>query len=149
MPKRTRDYHAYLVKRLVDPKAAEDYLNAAINDSDEMFLKALRNVAEARRMSKVAEQAGVSRESLYRTLSEEGNPRFNTLTSILRVLGLRITLQAEAAFSSAEDTSPSMLLTMDQIHRETPIDLGETGKLLGARGLVSSGSQWTPANASL
>jgi probable addiction module antidote protein len=93
MPKRTRDYHAFLVKRLADPKAAEGYLNAAINDSSEMFLKALRNVAEARRMSRVAKEAGVSRESLYRTLSGEGNPRFDTLTSVLSVLGLRLKLE--------------------------------------------------------
>ncbi len=94
MPKRTRDYHAFLIKRLADPKAAESYLNAAINDSTEAFLKALRNVAEARRMSKVAKEAGVSRESLYRTLSGEGNPRFDTLTSVLSVLGLRLKLEA-------------------------------------------------------
>jgi len=47
MPKRTKDYHSWLLKQLIDPQVAVDYLNAAIEDSPAMFLKALRNVAEA------------------------------------------------------------------------------------------------------
>ena len=90
MPKRSSDYHSWLLTQLADPDEAASYLNAAIEDSPQMFLKALRNVAEAYGMSKVAEEAGRARESLYRTLSEEGNPRLDTLTSILEVLGLRI-----------------------------------------------------------
>jgi transcriptional regulator with XRE-family HTH domain len=41
-------------------------------------------------MAKVAEEAGIAREALYRSLSEEGNPRLETLTGILKALGLRI-----------------------------------------------------------
>ena len=93
MPKRSSDYHSWLLTQLADLDEAASYLNAAIEDSPQMFLKALRNVAEAYGMSKVAEEAGRARESLYRTLSEEGNPRLDTLTSILEVLGLRITVE--------------------------------------------------------
>lgn len=101
MPKRTSDYHSFLIKRLGKPEIAESYLNAAINDSPEMFLEALRNVAEAKRMSNVARKAGVTRESLYRTLSEKGNPRFDTLTSVLSVLGLRLKLEVFPKTASA------------------------------------------------
>jgi probable addiction module antidote protein len=88
MPKRTRDYHEFLLEQLTDPVFAADYLNEARQDSQKMFLKALRNVAESRRMAAVAVEAGVNRESLYKSLSEEGNPRLATYDSILSALGL-------------------------------------------------------------
>ena len=94
MPKRTKDYHAWLLAKLVDPDTAAAYLNEAINDSPEIFLKALRNVAQARRVANVAKKAGVRRESLYRTLSKNGNPRLGTLNSVLQAVGLRIAIQA-------------------------------------------------------
>jgi len=72
---------------------AMHYLKAGLLESNEMFLLALRDVAEAHRMAKVAEDAELSRESLYRMLSEDGNPRFSSLTSILRVLGYRLTVE--------------------------------------------------------
>ena len=60
MPKRTSSYHSGLIDRLRNPQAAASYLRAAMEDSREMFLVALRNVAEARQMSKVAERARIS-----------------------------------------------------------------------------------------
>ena len=97
MPKRTLEHHAWLIKELKDPVVASNYLNEALEDSPQMFLKALRNVGEAWRISIVAKEAGVRRESLYRTLSKYGNPRLNTLHAVLRVLGLEIKVQPEAA----------------------------------------------------
>jgi DNA-binding phage protein len=47
MPKRTRDYHSWRLKKLTDPQIAEGYLNDALDDSPEMFLKALLNVTQA------------------------------------------------------------------------------------------------------
>ena len=93
MPKRTKDYRIGLLKELKDPQAAQHYLNAALEDSEEMFLRALRAVAEAHQMSWVAEEAGVSRESLYRMLSDAGNPRYSSLTGILRAIGLRLAVE--------------------------------------------------------
>jgi probable addiction module antidote protein len=95
MPKRTSDYQAWLLIQLKDPQVAADYLNAALDDSPEIFLLALRNVAEAHRIAKVAEEAGVSRESLYRTLSEDGNPRLSTLKAVLEVMGLHIAVASD------------------------------------------------------
>jgi len=54
MPKRTRSYDAWLLKELIDPVIAANYINAASEDSDEMLLVAMRNVAEAHKMSHVA-----------------------------------------------------------------------------------------------
>lgn len=93
MPKRSTDHHSWLLDRLVDSQEATHYLNAAIEDSPEMFLKALRNVAEAHKMAQVAKKAGVVREALYTTLSKEGNPRLRTLRAVLKAVGLRMTVE--------------------------------------------------------
>ena len=88
MPKRTRPHREALLELLRDPREAAAYLNAA-EESGEMFLVALRNVAEAFQMSKVAAAAGVSRESLYRMLSDTGNPTHASLRGIAKAIGLR------------------------------------------------------------
>jgi probable addiction module antidote protein len=86
MPKRTVDYHSTLLEELKDPQEAANYLTAALAESDDMFLVALRDVAEVRQMAKVAAGAGVSRESLYRMLIAGGNPTSRNLFGILRAL---------------------------------------------------------------
>jgi probable addiction module antidote protein len=106
MPKRTRDYHEFLLEQLADPVFAADYLNEARQDSQKMFLKALRNVAESRRMAVVAAEAGVNRESLYRTLSEEGNPRLETFDSVLNALGLDYVFMPKAEATGSAIPTP-------------------------------------------
>ncbi len=77
-----------------DPELAAEYLNAAADDDDpHVYLVALRTVAEAQGMAKVAKAAGVPRESLYRALSAGGNPRFSTLHAILKAAGLKMGVQ--------------------------------------------------------
>ena len=77
-----------------DPELAAEYLNAAAEDGDaRVYLAALRTVAEAKGMAKVAKAAGVPRESLYRALSPSGNPRFSTLHAILRATGLKMAVE--------------------------------------------------------
>jgi probable addiction module antidote protein len=93
MPKRTRNFRAQLLKDLTDPSEAAHYINAASEDSEAMFLVALRDVAEARQMARVASQAGVAREALYRMLCDEGNPRLHSLWAILNAVGLRISVE--------------------------------------------------------
>ena len=105
MPKRTKSYHAWLIKSLTDPSEAEAYLNVALEDSPEQFLKALRNVAEAHKMSKVAQEAGITREGLYKTLSDEGNPRFDTLSSVLLATGLQLAVKRKDAEMSTPAAS--------------------------------------------
>jgi probable addiction module antidote protein len=86
-------------ERLIDelraePELAAEYLNAAAEDDDpRVYLAALRTVAEAQGMAKVARAAGVPRESLYRALSAGGNPRFSTFRAILKAAGLRMAVR--------------------------------------------------------
>jgi probable addiction module antidote protein len=88
MPKRTTDYHSALLEDLKDPQEAANYLTVALEESEDMFLVALRDVAEAHQMAKVAAGAGVSRESLYRMLVASGNPTSRNLFGILRALDI-------------------------------------------------------------
>jgi probable addiction module antidote protein len=85
---------SYKADLLVDLKSLDycaKYLRAAIVDSVEAFLVALRDVAEAQRgMTKLASAAGVNRENLYRMLSGRGNPRLNNLKAVLDAVGLQI-----------------------------------------------------------
>lgn len=75
------------------------YLNAALEDGEPaVLLEALRNVAQAKGgMGALAKSAGVSRESLYRTLSRRGNPKIDTIMALLRALGLKLTVEREKA----------------------------------------------------
>lgn len=76
-----------------------EYLNAAIEDGDNrVLLLALRNVATAKGgLGKLADVTGLNRESLYKTLSEQGNPHYDTVALIMRGLGFRFTVQQAAA----------------------------------------------------
>lgn len=80
-----------------DPRFAAEYLRAAIEQSDEpqVLLLALRQIAEARGgLARVAQVAGIKRESLYRSLSPKGNPRLSTLLAVTRAMGLQLTVEA-------------------------------------------------------
>jgi probable addiction module antidote protein len=75
------------------------YLNAALEDGNHaVLLGALRNVAQAKGgLGALAKAAGVSRESLYRTLSRRGNPKIETIMQLLRALGLRLAIERRTA----------------------------------------------------
>jgi probable addiction module antidote protein len=69
------------------------YMTEALETDDPSFVvDALGVVARARGMTEVAREAGVSRESLYRALSTEGNPEFATVMRVVRALGLRFSI---------------------------------------------------------
>ncbi|WP_419737065.1 addiction module antidote protein [Pseudomonas sp. COR18] len=77
-------------------KTEEDmanYLDACMEEAgdDPAFIaKALGTLARARGMTHVARESGLSRESLYRALSGEGNPEFGTILKVVRALGLKL-----------------------------------------------------------
>ncbi len=100
MPKRTRSYEESLVQSLTDPTEAAEYLNAHLaddsDDDDELFLVALRDVAKAYGFTEVAARADLGRESLYKALSETGNPRLSTLSTLLRAMGLRLSVEVQS-----------------------------------------------------
>jgi probable addiction module antidote protein len=93
MSKLSKDYRETLLEDLHDPQEAAAYLTAALEEGDSaVFLLALRNVADARGMSAVAAKAQLNRESLYRMLSERGNPQLDSLTALLDALELRLAI---------------------------------------------------------
>lgn len=91
-PPLTASYQEWLHGRLAaDPEEAVGYLNAALAEGDEqVFLLALRDVAEARGISQLAAATELNRESMYRMLSTKGNPRLSSLGALLGALGLRL-----------------------------------------------------------
>ncbi len=118
MAKKTKrsSYVDDLHHRLKDPAYAAEYLNGVLAETNEgedaAFLLALRDVAEALQMSKVAVAAGVNRENLYRMLSGRGNPRLSSLLAVMRALGLHLSVLHE----STRKTEP---VVAEQTHTET------------------------------
>jgi probable addiction module antidote protein len=89
---RSASYDDLLKDMLKDEKRALAYLNAALDEQDpRIFLIALRNVTLAQGgVATVAARSGLNRESLYRALSEKGNPSVQTLAAVLGALGARL-----------------------------------------------------------
>jgi probable addiction module antidote protein len=78
---------------LDDPEAIAAYMTDALESDDPAFITdALGVVARARGMSQVAQDAGLSRENLYRALSANGNPEFATVLHVLQALGLQFSV---------------------------------------------------------
>jgi probable addiction module antidote protein len=76
---------------LDSPEAQAEYMTAALETGDAEFIRdAVGVVARARGMTKIAKEAGLSRESLYKALGGTGNPEFTTVMRILRALGLTL-----------------------------------------------------------
>jgi probable addiction module antidote protein len=95
MMSRSRSYHDDLLQALQDPDEAAAYLSAALEDGDNrVFLLALRNVVESSiGMAELANKTDRNRESLYKTLSDQGNPHLSSIRSILNGLGYRLTIE--------------------------------------------------------
>jgi probable addiction module antidote protein len=73
-----------------------EYLSAAVEDPNpDVFLAALGDVAKARGMAQIAKEAGLGRESLYKALSKGAHPRYETLSAVLRVLGVKFAVVAD------------------------------------------------------
>ncbi len=86
-----------VAEHLRTPEEMAAYLEACIEEAngDAAFIaKALGDIARAKGMAQVARDSGLSRESLYKALSGERSPSFDTILKVVRALGLR--LHAEA-----------------------------------------------------
>src|SRR5215468_1969460 len=89
-----RSYKADLLEQLNDPEFAAAYLANVLESGDNAaFLIALRDVVEAGGgVNWVSQQARIQRQSVYKALSERGNPTLTTLQDVLKPLGLRISV---------------------------------------------------------
>jgi probable addiction module antidote protein len=93
-----KDYHDELIEDLKNHDEAAAYLNAAWEESlqgdeesQKVFLMALRNVAEAQGgLGKLAKKVHIRREQLYRTLSPRGNPGLKIIRALLIALGFNL-----------------------------------------------------------
>ena len=87
-----------VAEQLRSPEEMAAYLDAWLSDAPDDaagIARALGDIARARGMSRVARDSGLNRESLYKALSENGNPSFATVLKVARALGVR--LHAEAS----------------------------------------------------
>lgn len=76
---------------LDSPEMVREYLSVMLEENGIDGLKrALNDVARAKGMTEIANQIGVSRASLYKSLSDDGNPRFETIAKIIDALGCKL-----------------------------------------------------------
>ena len=83
---------------LKTPEEMATYLEICIEEADgdsRLIIKALGDIARAKGMTKIANKSGLSRESLYKALSGDRSPSFDTVIKVVAALGLK--LQASAA----------------------------------------------------
>jgi probable addiction module antidote protein len=96
----SKPYKPMLLKHLRDPMYAVDYLTQVLqHETQEAFMIALKNVIDAREesLADLASEAGMTRQGLYKMLSEGGNPRLSTLSQVLKSLGMTIKISGDVA----------------------------------------------------
>jgi len=70
------------------------YLDAALEENDTALLLAvIGDIARSKGMARIAKDLNLARESLYRSLSQDGNPSFNTIVNVLDNLGLQLSIR--------------------------------------------------------
>jgi probable addiction module antidote protein len=75
-----------------------EYLNAALEEGDpEIVLAAIADIAKARGMAKMAADAGLGRESLYKALTPGSKPRYETIAKLLKALNIKLTASIDHA----------------------------------------------------
>ena len=75
-----------------------EYLKAALEENDPaFFIKAVGNVARAKGMTAVAQEARLGRPSLYKSLSGERDPRIGTVMKVLEAIGVQLTVESRVA----------------------------------------------------
>jgi len=90
---RDKSYDDYLNKALTDPGEAAAHVEAVMElDDPAALLVALRHVAKAHGMAEVARRADMGDKSLFRALSESGNPTLTTVHKVLHAVGLRLSV---------------------------------------------------------
>lgn len=99
-----------VAEHLRTPEEMAAYFEACFEEAngDAAFIaKALGDIARARGMSQVARDAGLSRESLYKALSGERSPNFDTILKVVAALGLKLHVEPAPASNSAAQPQPA------------------------------------------
>jgi probable addiction module antidote protein len=92
---KAKRYDNELLHDLRDPGEAARYLNACLEESDEVFLLGLRHVVEASGgIGGLSKKTELDRVNLYRTLSKRGNPKLSSLSAILEAVGIELRFRA-------------------------------------------------------
>lgn len=94
---KTRTVPYDVAEQLRTPEEMAAYLDAWLEEAPDDaagIARALGDIARAKGMSQVAKEAGLSRESLYRALSADGNPSFATVLKVARALGVKLSASA-------------------------------------------------------
>lgn len=82
-----------ILDHLRTPEEQVAYIEAVLEENDPAYLAAaIGNVARVRGVTRFAEEAGLSREAVYKAFAEGGNPTLDTLSKALGALGLRLTV---------------------------------------------------------
>jgi probable addiction module antidote protein len=90
-------------KYLKTPAAQQEFLRESFDSGDPTEIRtAIGIVARAVGMTQIANDAGIRRESLYKALSGEGNPEFNTVVKVLSALGLALSVQVKTPAPKAD-----------------------------------------------
>ena len=126
--KKSTAYQPELIESLRNPREAEDYLNVALEEDPALFLLALRNVTEAQgSVAWLAEKTKLNHESLYKMLSELGNPEFKSLELLLHALGFRLAVAANrcpaAGFKFSEETCALNQKTISAVYLEASFSI--------------------------
>ena len=104
--KRTTTTRFDIAEHLRTPEEMAAYLEACLEeaDGDAAFIaKALGDIARAKGMAQVARDAGLSRESLYKALSGDRSPSFDTILKVIGALGLKLKAKAPQARVTRSD----------------------------------------------
>ena len=89
-------FEADLMKKLRDPEFASAYITSAVADNDLAFLPiALGDVAKAHGISKLADETGINRRTLYKIFDKKGHPSFELVTQVVQSLGLEFQIKPQ------------------------------------------------------
>jgi probable addiction module antidote protein len=94
-------FNNYLIERLRDPLIACNYITEAIDENDSEYLKvALGDVVKAYGVGEISEKSGLNRQTIYKMLSEDGDPTHKNLVAILNAIGLELTVKPKKTAAS-------------------------------------------------
>ncbi|MDX1972307.1 MAG: transcriptional regulator [Candidatus Sumerlaeia bacterium] len=97
-------FQNYMREQLADLDYARSFLQVSLEEAEKdgdysAFLLAMRQVIEIHGATRIARESDVSRRNIYKAFSEEGNPTLETLGSVLRSLGMKLSISSAEAIS--------------------------------------------------